>query len=165
MNGRGFQAPMFACVVLLVFVFAMPTFAGEKKITKKDVPPAILKASEQTYPKATVNAYAKESENGKTFYELETVDGTTRRDLLYTEDGKVAEIEEVVAMKDLPDAVAKAFAKESSKSLPTKIEKVTRGEKVTYEFAMGKGKSEPVIDQTGVVVKHSKAVKENKEKG
>ncbi len=164
MNTREFRATMSVCVVLLAFMLAIPAMAGEKKITKKEVPPAVLKAFEKAYPKATVNAYAKETEDGKTYYELETVDGKTKRDLLYTADGKVAEIEESVTMKDLPDEVAKAFTKESPTAQPTKIEKVTRDDKVTYDFAMGKGKSELVIDQTGVVVKHSKAVKENKEK-
>jgi hypothetical protein len=37
-------------------------------------------------------------------------------------------------------------------------------EKVTYDFAVGKGKSELVIEPSGTIVKHSKALKENKEK-
>jgi hypothetical protein len=150
--------------VLLALTFSIPAIAGEKKINKKDVPPAVLKAFEKEYPNATVKAYAKETENGKTYYELETIDGKTKRDLLYTADGKTAEIEESVTMKELPDAVAKAFAKESPKTQATMIEKVTKGDKVSYNFDMGKGKSELVIDPSGTIVKHSKAVKENKEK-
>jgi hypothetical protein len=155
---------MFAYLVLLAFMFSIPAVAGDEKITKKDVPPAVLKAFEQAYPKAKVKAFAKEKENGTTYYELETIDGKTKRDLLYTEDGKAAEIEESVTMKDLPEAVAKAFAKESPKAHASKIERTTRGDKVTYDFMMGKGKSEIVIDPSGTVAKHSKAVKENKEK-
>ncbi len=164
MNNNGYRSPMLACFVLLAFMFSIPATAGDKKITKKDVPSAVLKAFEQAYPKATVKGYAKEKENGTTFYELETIDGKTKRDLLYTEDGKTAEIEEAVTIKDLPDAVAKAFTRESPKAQATKIEKVTRGEKVTYDFAMGKGKSELVIDPSGTIVKHSKAVKSTREK-
>jgi hypothetical protein len=130
---------------------------------KKDVPPAVIKAFEQTYPKATVNGYGKEIEHGVTYYELETMDGKTKRDLLYSADGKVAEIEETVSMKDLPAAVSQAFAKESSGAKPSKIEKTTKDEKVMYEFGMGKGKPEIVIDPSGRIVKESKPSKEVKD--
>jgi hypothetical protein len=159
-----YTRPMMVFMVLVAFLFSIPAIAGEKKIGKKDVPTAVQRAFEATYPNATVKAYARETEDEKTFYELEPVDGTTKRDLLYTLEGKAAEIEETVTLKDLPEVVAKAFAMESPKMKPTRIEKVTVGEKVTFEFSMGKGKTELVMDPTGVVVKHSKAVKAKGEK-
>lgn len=164
MNNNNHRSAVFSCIVLLAFTFSIPATAGDEKITRKNVPPAVLKAFAQAYPNAKVTAYAKEKENGTTYYELETIDGKTKRDLLYTEDGTTAEIEESVTMKDLPEAVAKAFAKESPKAHASKIEKVTRGEKVTYDFRMGKGKSGLVIDSSGAIMKHSKAVKEQGEK-
>jgi hypothetical protein len=155
-----------AVISLTTFVLCagVQGYAGDTKITKNDVPAPVMKAFEQAYPKATVKGYGKEVENGTTYYELETVEGNTKRDLLYHADGKVAEIEESVTMKDLPDAVAKTYAKESSGATASKIEKVTKGTKVTYDFTMGKGKSELVIDPSGKVVQHSKAVKESNEK-
>lgn len=164
MDNKGYRALMISCCVLLAFMFSIPANAADKKITKKDVPVAVLKAFEQAYPKATVKGYAMEKEDGTTYYELETIDGKTKRDLLYHEDGTTVEIEEAVTMKDLPAAVAKAFAKESPKLQASKIEKVTRGASVTYDFSMGKGKSELVIDPSGTIVKHSKAVKATEEK-
>jgi hypothetical protein len=164
MKNNDHRFPLIVCLVLLAFICSIPATTGDKKITKKDVPPAVLKAFEQAYSHATVKGYAMEKEHGTTYYELETIDGKTRRDLLYTEDGKIAEIEETITMKDLPAAVAKAFAKESPKAQASKIEKVARGEKVMYEFSMGKGKSALVIDPAGTVVKHSRAVKKTSEK-
>jgi hypothetical protein len=149
-------------LVICALVGMSPGTAGDTKLTKKDVPAAVLESFKQSYPNATVKGYGKEVENGKTFYELETVDGTTRRDLLYTPEGKVAEIEEAVAMKDLPDPVAKAFAKESPKAKAVKIEKTTHGDKVQYDFHMGKGRSALVIGPTGIVLKHSTAVNAEK---
>jgi hypothetical protein len=163
MNNYSHRHIVIACLALLVFTFSISATAGDEKITRKDVPPAVLKAFERSYPTATVTAYAREKEKGTMYYELETIDGKTKRDLLYTEDGTAAEIEESVAMNDLPEAVAKAFAKESPKAHASKIEKITRGQKVTYDFRMGKGKSELVIDPSGTVVKHSRAVKEKAE--
>jgi hypothetical protein len=155
-----------ATIILAVSLLCLGVrgYAGDTKIEKKDVPAPVLKAFEQAYPKASVKGYGKEVENGATYYELETVEGSSKRDLLYAADGKVMEIEESVTMKELPEPVAKTYAKESSGATASKIEKVTKGKKVTYEFAMGKGKSELVIDPSGKVLKHSKAVKEDKEK-
>ena len=143
-------------VLSLLFILLVECRATETKITRKDVPPAVIKAFEQAYPNAKVNAYSKEVERGVTYYELETVDGNTRRDLLYTADAKVAEIEETVSMNDLPGAVSRTFARESAGARASRIEKTTRGGKVSYEFGMGKGKPEIVIDSAGQVLSGSK---------
>jgi hypothetical protein len=155
---------LFIWVVLLAFAGSIPALAGEEKITRKNVPPAVLKSFDQAYPHAKVKAYARETENGVTYYELETIEGKTHRDILYTEDGTAVEIEEAVTMSALPEAVAKSFAKESPTSKPSKIEKVTKGTVVTYDFTMGKGRSELVIDPSGAVVKYSGTLKEKEEK-
>jgi hypothetical protein len=152
----------FALVGFLTL--AVQGFAGEKKIARSDVPAAVVKAFEHAYPHAKVKGYAKETEHGKTYYEIETVEGSISRDLLYGEDGTIKEIEESATMASLPDAVAKAFSKEAPGSMPAKIEKVTNSGKVTYEFGMGKGKSEMVIDPSGKVVKQSTTVEKSKEK-
>ena len=137
---------------------------GEKKISKKDVPATVLKAFDQSYPKAKANGYSTETEHGQTYYEVESTDGKTTRNLLYKPDGTVVEIEESVTMSDLPDAVSKAFTQAASGAKATKIEKITKNGKVVYEFAMGKGKSEMVIEPWGQVVKQSKGIDANKEK-
>src|ERR1700682_3388815 len=79
-----------AAVSLLSFSAA----AQEKKITAKQVPAAVSAAFKTAYPKATIRGYAQEKENGKVFYEIESLDGKTKRDILYNADGTVAEMEE-----------------------------------------------------------------------
>ena len=162
-HGRSFKFSM-ALLVPCLLCLAVAGYAGEKKINKKDVPPSVLKAFEQAYPKAKANGYSTETEHGQTYYEIESIDGNTKRDLLYKADGSVEEIEESVEMTKLPDAVSKAFTQAAGGAKPTKIEKVTRSGKATYEFGMGKGKSEMVIDPSGKVVKQSKTVEKSKEK-
>ncbi len=153
------------CGLLFVILIAsLSTSASEKKLTRKEVPRAVLNAFVRSYPKAVIKGYAKEVENGGTFFELESVDGRTRRDVLYTPEGEVSEIEETVVMNDLPDAVKKAFAKESDGKAAARVEKTTRGEKVVYEFTMGKGKTEMVIAPDGAIVEHSQVnTKKDKE--
>jgi hypothetical protein len=77
----------------------------EKKLTKKELPSAVLSAFQKSYPKASIKGIAEEKKEGKTYYEIESLDGKTSRDLLYLADGSVAEIEESMATADLPGAV------------------------------------------------------------
>jgi hypothetical protein len=91
-----------AWIAIGLLLLSTSAFAQESKITEKDVPPAVIASFKSAYPNATVRGYAKEKEKGKLFYEIESKDGATMRDLLYHPDGTVAEIEETIAATDLP---------------------------------------------------------------
>lgn len=71
-------------------------WAHEKKIAPKDLPATVSSAFKAAYPSAKIKGAGTETEDGVEYYEIESVDGKTRRDLLYTKDGKVCEIEEMV---------------------------------------------------------------------
>lgn len=144
-------------------LFAAATTAGEKKITKKELPGAVLTAFEKAYPKAAIQGLSKEEDDGKTFYEIESLDGKTRRDLLYLPDGTVAEIEETIAANALPDAVKATVGKEIPKGKILKAEKLTRAGVTEYEVVVssGKAKHELVLDPTGKLLK--KEAKNEKE--
>jgi hypothetical protein len=137
---------------------------GEKTLSAKRLPAAVQAAFHKAYPTAKIKGASSEVENGKTIYEVESVDGKINRDLLYSEDGSVIEIEETIALNALPDAVAKALKTETGKGKVEKAEKLTKGETIQYEFVVtsGKNKREVVIDPTGKIVKTEK--KETKEK-
>src|SRR6267378_1635562 len=96
---------MFVRASLIATAVSLLSFsaaAQEKKITAKQVPAAVIAAFKTSYPHATIRGYAQEKENGKVFYEIESVEGTTHRDVLYNADGTVAEIEESIAATELP---------------------------------------------------------------
>ncbi|HEY0430716.1 MAG TPA: PepSY-like domain-containing protein, partial [Pyrinomonadaceae bacterium] len=69
----------------------------------------------------------------KVFYEIESKDGDVGRDVLYNADGSVAEIEETVAISDLPAAIRESIKSKYPNAVITKAEKTTQGEKVGYE--------------------------------
>ena len=112
---------------------------SEQKVAAKDVPVAVVNAFKAAYPHATIHGYAKEKENGKTYYEIESREGTVSRDVLYEPDGKLAEVEETIAESELPAAALAAFHKQYPKAVITKIERTTAGEKVTYEVSAKRG--------------------------
>jgi hypothetical protein len=88
-------------IIFLVIFIAVPfqgqvqtAWAQEKKANKKTpTPAAVLSAFKKAYPDAVIMSTDKELTGGKTYYEVESVDGSTRRDLLYLPDGTVYEKE------------------------------------------------------------------------
>jgi hypothetical protein len=144
------------------------TFREEKKISKKEVPAAVLSAFEKAYPHANIKGTSTEVEN---YYEIESMDGKQARDILYLPDGTATEIEEAVAVNSLPDLVKSAVEKEFVGAKVAKAEKVTKGEGVSYEIhvTLGAKKGSAVVDPSGKILKkkalaakHVKGEKEEK---
>lgn len=158
-----------AVVLIVAMMFAGTSnclFSQEKKISGKDLPPAVKSAFEKSYPQAKIKGLAKETENGKTYFEVESVDGKLRRDLLYTPEGDVYEIEETFDAKTLPQAVKDVLQKKFGKYSVTKAERTTHGTEMQYDLALkcGKKSFEASIDPTGKIL-NSKETKAKKEKG
>jgi hypothetical protein len=160
---------IFLAMALLV-TFAAGGAAQSKKFTVKDLPKPVKAAFTASYPKAAIKGVDKEDEKGVTYYEIESVDGKMKRDLLYTADGKVFEIEEGLSADALPTDVSKALAKEHPGYSFVKGEKVVRGSDVTFsvKYKSGKKTYKSTVTQQGKVtatkeVKKSKKEKEEKE--
>ena len=130
------RTKIFLLTAVLVASLALPAAASERKLSRAQVPSPVLTAFEKAYPKAKALSFAEEDKDGKTCYEIESRDGTTRRDLLFAADGTVLEIEEIVPAADLPAAVRDAVAKQAPKATIKSAEKVTRGDKVLYEIEL-----------------------------
>ena len=126
--------------------------AADKKITAKDLPPAVAKAVQDETKGATIKGYSKEVENGKTMYEVETTVNGHTRDLLFDPAGKLVTTEEQVELNSVPAPVKAAF---EAKGKVLLVETVTTGGKVTYEAQVEKNgkKSELVVDAAGKPVK------------
>ena len=164
-RSTGIVLGLIAALILGVSISA--NAEGKKKFTKKDLPAAVVSAFEKAYPKAKIKGASKEKENGTTYFEIESIDGTTKRDLLFTADGTIAEIEESIEAKDIPEAVSKTLKGEYGKYTIQKSEKVMKGSVTNYEFVVKKGnkRMEIVLDSSGKVVKTEKkgAAKEKEE--
>ncbi len=153
-------------MAVLTVCVASSSNAQDKKITKKDVPAAVLKAFEGAFPKAKVNNYGTEVEKGVTFYELETVEGKIKRDLLYKADGTLAEMEEILTPEMVPDGIAKAIKSEFPKGKIVSGEKTTQGTTVTFDLVVvnGKEKVSVNLNADGKIQKKT-VMKSKKEKG
>lgn len=140
-GGLGFVAILMACT----------TAHADQKLIRSQVPRAVLVAFARAYPRATVRGYGLERENGLKFYEIESVEGGSTRDILYRPDGAVAEIEEEVASGALPAGAARAIEALKPRATIRKIERVVRGDTARYEVHLlqGKKKSTRVFDSAG----------------
>ena len=155
-----------ALVVTLTICVVSSSNAQDKKITKKDVPAAVLKAFAAAYPKAKVNNYGTEVEKGVTYYELETVEGKIKRDLLYKADGTLAESEEILTPAMVPDGIAKSIKTEFPKGKVVSGEKTTKDGVSTFDIIVVNGKEKVRVNLGADGKIQKKAVmKSKKEKG
>ena len=140
----------FLITAALAAALALPATAKERPLSRAKVPPPVLAAFEKAYPKAKAIRFAEETQDGKKAYEIESQDGSKRRDLLYAADGTVLEIEETIPPADLPATVRDAVAKQAPKATIKRAEKVTRGETVRFEVELsGTTTKELVFDVNG----------------
>ena len=123
-----------ALIALPVLALSELVLAKEQRITRNEVPEAVLAAFEEAYPKATIKGYARETEKGQTAYEIESLEGKTRRDVTYTPHGKLISVEETVDTSDLPPGVKAALAKKFPDGKVLRAERVMKGAVVGYEF-------------------------------
>lgn len=126
---------------------AKPAPAAQAADPAASLPAPILAAFRKSYPNATIKNAAKETEDGKTVWEVESIDGSLARDLMYNPDGTAIDIEEEVAMASVPPVVADALKAKYPKATVTKAEKKTAGKAVTYEFTL-KGAKEASVELT-----------------
>ena len=113
-----------------------PARPSKPEAAPSALPAPILAAFKAAYPHAILKAAAEENEDGKVVWEVESTEGGLGRDLLYTPDGSVVEIEEEVKSAQLPAPVAAAVKAQYPAARIVKGERVTRGATVTYELQL-----------------------------
>jgi len=152
-------------ICMLFIISQSMTMADEKKISKKEIPAAVLSAFQAKYPNAIIKGQALETENGINYYEIESVDGKINRDLLYTADGKIREIEETMDINSLPAKLKKTLEKEYPSGKIIKAEKVTRDSTITYDFQIKVGEKTMgvTLNASGKILKAKKEDTEKEE--
>jgi uncharacterized membrane protein YkoI len=133
-------------VLFAATVCAAGTLAADKPIRFDDMPAVVQQAMLKEAKGAKIKNTLVEVEDGKTFYEAETVLNDRTRDFLVDEKGNVAEVEEEIDLENVPAPVKAAVEKAASGGGKiTKLEEVKKGGKVTgYEATVvknGKKKS------------------------
>ena len=141
-------------LLLAAACLAPSTRAGEKRLTEKQMPAPVLAAFHKAYPGAAIRRMAVETEHGQTTYEIESLDGKTRRDLSYLADGTLAEVEETIPESALPAPVLAAVKAKHPGAKLLKAEKDTKGAIITYELHLkdARRRREVVVTPDGKVL-------------
>ena len=129
------------------------TPAAEKKLAMKDLPPAVQKGVQDNLEGGTVKNLAKETEDGKTVYEVESTLNGKARDFMLDATGHLLSVEDEIAIDALPAAVKAVFEKQGT---IVSAETLTKGRMVAYEGRVEKnGKKSAVgpVDANGKKVK------------
>jgi uncharacterized membrane protein YkoI len=125
---------------LAIIALTITATSQDKKIAQSALPAPVQKAVQAQSQGATIKGFATEKENGKTVYEAEMVVNGHTKDVQFAADGTVNEIEEEVAFNSLPAAVQTALTAKAAGAKITKVESLTKQNKlVAYEAATLKG--------------------------
>ena len=142
---------------LLVMTVSLSSGAQDKKITREQLPKAVAATVDRETQGATVKGFVTERENGKKVYEAETVIRGHTRDLEIAADGTLNEVEEEVAMKDLPASVQAAILAKAKGASVVKVESlIKKGKLVAYEASTIRNghKGEVQVGPTGRRLAH-----------
>jgi hypothetical protein len=131
---RNCQIEVFRATCVVVFLTAIALSASEKKIQRTDLPPAVEKTVVEESQGARIRGFNRETENGAAYYEVELIVDGHSKDVLMDKDGKVVEVEEQVAITELPSAVRDGLQAKAGKGRLTKIESIRKHDRlVAYE--------------------------------
>ena len=104
-------------LLIALIVAALLAGAAETRLAMKDLPPAVQKIVQDQTKGADIKGISKETEKGKTIYEVETTVNGKHRDLSFDASGAVTEIEEETAFASIPPAARAAI--EDGRRLPS----------------------------------------------
>ena len=130
--------------------------AQEKKITRRQLPPAVEKTVARESQAATIKGFATEIEKGRRLYEMELTVNGHNKDILIDKRGMIVEEEEEVALDSLPATVQQALKKAAGSGTIEMIESLTKNAKlVAYEAHVrtGKRRSEIQVGPNGEKLK------------
>jgi hypothetical protein len=118
---------------LVVLCTGLNSTAGEKSISKKDLPAQVLEAFEKAYPKAEIEEVCIISVEGASYYEIECEDGKVERDVVYFADGRLFQVEVEIDPATLPASVKSAVERQFPGCKIKEASRITRGAVELFE--------------------------------
>jgi uncharacterized membrane protein YkoI len=151
--------------VLGLLATATGARAQEAEIPLSELPKAVADAAKAKFPGATWREAAKETEDGKTVYEVAMTHEGHRMDVTFEANGTLVLVETEVAEAELPAAVAKAVKDKYPGAKVDLAESVKKGPELKktpdyYELHLttaDKKKVEVELDGSGKILKAAAA--------
>ena len=155
--------PMLAALALAHHVFAEE---DDKPVKFEDLPAAVAKAIKAAAGDAKLKSIVLGDEDGTPAYEAVWNAGGHKHEIAVAKDGKVLSLEEIIPLKEAPEAVQKAITAEAGSRKVLEVEKVIAKGKTVYEAKIKEGKGKVVVtfDEAGKVLEREKPDAEKAEK-
>jgi hypothetical protein len=109
--------------------------ASAKSLQVKDLPPAVQKTVQDQIKGADLKGISKETEQGITSYEVETMVNGKHRDFEVDAKGTVTEVEVETPIDSIPAAAKAAIEKKAAGGKISMVETMTKGSATLYEAA------------------------------
>ena len=109
-----------------VFVLVATVSGAEDEPKDLDkIPKAVMDALKAKFPRAKIDKWTKETENGKVVYDIEFKQDGRKAEADIAEDGTIQNFEREFDAKDLPKAVTEAVEKRYPKSKLKEVMEIT----------------------------------------
>ena len=135
-------------MIVLAVVASSGSLLLSQKVQLKDVPTPVQRSIAEETKGSQLKSITKETEKGKTVYEVESMVNGRTRDLIIDSSGSVVTVEAEVALDSLPAAAKSAIERLAAGGKITKVESVTMGQTIMYEAAIVKGKKTSEVSVT-----------------
>jgi hypothetical protein len=151
---------MAIVAILGLFGLVSGASAQETEIPLDQVPKAVMDSARAKFPEAKIKEAAKETEDGKTVFELEMTHENRKMDVTFREDGTLVLTETQVSEKEVPAIVRQAVKDKYPGAKIDLIESVKKGPEAKkeadyYEFHLtkvDKKTAEVEVDREGKVL-------------
>lgn len=139
---------------IAILVVAVVGIAAQERARAQTLPSAVERAFAKAHPKAVIDRWVAEEREGQPVFEVESHEGTQKRDLIYGTDGHLIESEEAVTVAALPSGIRQAVHKAYPHATLVNAERVLRGTTIEYEVTLKEATvKEVVVDANGVILK------------
>lgn len=144
---RTFVSRWFTAVALGLLLLPALAKADEQKIALDKLPKEVLDAVSAKFPRAELKSAVKETENGKTSYEVSFKFKGANHDVTVSSEGKITLVEKEISATDLPSVVAKALEEKHANCKITLVEEVSDGaDKIkAYEITVVTSENKKVL--------------------
>ncbi len=138
-----------------VLILSMICFGGEKKIPKSKLPAAVLQTFQQHFPTAVIKNQTVETTDGKSIYEIESIDSSRSRDVTFQADGTIVEVEQSLSENEIPQQVRDSLHAKYPNGTVQRVESSARGSHVEYEIALKNGSKRftVIVNSAGKIFK------------
>ena len=100
---------LHTCVCVAIIALLIAPAPGQEKLDPSKLPPKVADAVKARFPGATITQATKETENDVVVYDIEMTKDGKKHEMDCREDGTLIDIQNEIAVKDLPAAAASAI--------------------------------------------------------